>query len=64
MEWHATLNLVAGHSSQAELLLQVGRAELPSDIFGVEVRKDILHRVVRWQRAKKQQVWTFKSQIG
>ena len=37
-------------------VLQVGRTELPSDIFGVEVRKDILHRVVRWQRAKKQQV--------
>ena len=36
--------------------LQVGRTELPSDIFGVEVRKDILHRVVRWQRARKQQV--------
>ena len=29
--------------------------ELREDIFGVEVRSDILNRVVRWQRAKKQQ---------
>lgn len=35
--------------------MQVGRTELPPDIFGIEVRRDILHRVVRWQRAKKQQ---------
>lgn len=36
--------------------LQVGRKYLPEDIFGLEVRKDILHKVVRWHRAKKQQV--------
>ena len=29
--------------------------ELPDDIFGLEPRADILHRVVRWQRAKAQQ---------
>jgi large subunit ribosomal protein L4 len=31
-----------------------GEVELPEDIFGLEVRKDILHRVVEWQRAKAQ----------
>lgn len=30
----------------------VGKAELSADIFGVEPRADILHRVVTWQRAK------------
>lgn len=29
--------------------------ELNDDIFGLPLRKDILHRVVRWQLAKKQQ---------
>ncbi|MCY4445679.1 MAG: 50S ribosomal protein L4 [Rhodobacteraceae bacterium] len=29
--------------------------ELSQDIFEIEVRADILNRVVRWQRAKKQQ---------
>lgn len=38
------------------LAKQVGKVKLPDDIFGVEVRKDILHRVVRWQLAKTQQV--------
>ena len=28
---------------------------LPDEIFGLEPRADILHRVVRWQRAKSQQ---------
>jgi len=32
-----------------------GEIELPADIFGIEVRKDILHRMVEWQRAKRQQ---------
>lgn len=27
-----------------------------ADIFHVPVRRDVLHEVVRWQRAKKQQV--------
>src|SRR4051812_38876401 len=29
-----------------------GEIELAKDIFGVEVRNDILHRMVEWQRAK------------
>jgi large subunit ribosomal protein L4 len=32
-----------------------GTIELPDAIFGLEPRADILHRVVRWQRAKAQQ---------
>ena len=32
-----------------------GSIELPESIFGMEPRKDILHRVVRWQLARKQQ---------
>lgn len=31
-----------------------GEIELAEAVFGVEPRADILHRVVRWQRAKKQ----------
>lgn len=31
-----------------------GDIELADDIFGLEPRADILHRVVRWQRAKAQ----------
>lgn len=31
-----------------------GDIELKDDIFGREVRKDILHRMVEWQRAAKQ----------
>jgi len=31
----------------------VGSVELPEAIFGVDVRDDILHRVVRWQLARK-----------
>lgn len=33
----------------------VGTIELDDSIFGVEVREDILHRVVLWQLAKRQQ---------
>ena len=32
----------------------IGEIDLSDDVFGVEPRADILHRVVRWQRAKKQ----------
>jgi large subunit ribosomal protein L4 len=32
-----------------------GELELSDDVFGVEPRADILHRVVRWQLAKRQQ---------
>ena len=32
-----------------------GTVELPDEIFALEPRRDILHRVVRWQRAKRQQ---------
>ncbi len=32
-----------------------GSVELNDEIFGLEPRADILHRVVRWQRAKAQQ---------
>ena len=31
-----------------------GEIELPKDIFGLDVRNDILHRMVEWQRAKRQ----------
>ena len=31
-----------------------GSLDLNDEVFGVEPRADILHRVVRWQRAKKQ----------
>lgn len=31
----------------------VGSIELSDEVFGAEVRKDILHRCVEWQRAKK-----------
>ena len=31
----------------------LGSLDLPDDIFGVEVREDILQRVVRWQLAKR-----------
>ena len=31
-----------------------GEVDLKDDVFGVEPRSDILHRVVRWQRARKQ----------
>ena len=30
-----------------------GSVDLPDALFGAEVRKDILHRVVRWQLAKR-----------
>jgi large subunit ribosomal protein L4 len=33
---------------------KAGSIELADDIFGLEARADILHRVVRWQRARKQ----------
>ncbi len=31
-----------------------GELELNKDVFGLEARADILHRMVEWQRAKKQ----------
>jgi len=33
---------------------KAGEIELDDDLFGLEPRADILHRVVRWQRAKAQ----------
>ncbi|MBD3763930.1 MAG: 50S ribosomal protein L4 [Rhodobacterales bacterium] len=33
---------------------KAGEIELNEDLFGLEPRADILHRVVRWQRAKAQ----------
>jgi large subunit ribosomal protein L4 len=33
---------------------QVGDVEVSPYVFGLEVRVDILHRMVQWQRAKKQ----------
>ncbi len=33
---------------------KAGEVELREDLFGLEPRADILHRVVRWQRAKAQ----------
>ena len=41
---------------------QVGECALPGDLFNVPVRVDLLHRVVRWQRAKKQQVQLAQTQ--
>jgi large subunit ribosomal protein L4 len=32
---------------------EVGEVELADAVFGVEVRTDILHRVVLWQLAKR-----------
>lgn len=40
----------------------VGSIDLPDAIFGVEVRSDILHRVVRWQLAKRR-AGTHKTKI-
>ena len=34
---------------------KAGSIDLSDKIFGIEPRKDILHRVVRWQLARKQQ---------
>ena len=34
---------------------KAGSIDLSDNIFGIEPRKDILHRVVRWQLARKQQ---------
>lgn len=33
-----------------------GLIVLAGDVFDVPIRKDIIHRVVRWQLAKRQQV--------
>ncbi|SVB20334.1 uncharacterized protein METZ01_LOCUS173188, partial [marine metagenome] len=33
---------------------QAGMVELADDVFGVSVRRDILHRTVKWQLAKRQ----------
>ena len=33
---------------------EVGQIELADAIYGLELRSDILHRVVNWQRAKSQ----------
>ena len=33
---------------------KAGTIELSDEIFGLEPRADILHRVVRWQLAKRQ----------
>ena len=44
---------------QAEVITldagSTGTIELPDEVFGLEPRVDILHRVVRWQRARAQQ---------
>ncbi|SDH32123.1 50S ribosomal protein L4 [Roseospirillum parvum] len=33
---------------------KVGDIELADEVFGLEVRPDVLHRMVRWQQAKRQ----------
>lgn len=33
----------------------IGKVVLPGDVFDVPIRIDILHRVIRWQRANRQQ---------
>lgn len=40
-----------------------GLMVLAGDVFDVPIRKDIIHRVVRWQLAKRQQV-PFHSPFG
>ncbi len=40
----------------------VGSIDLPDAVFGQEVRTDILHRVVRWQLAKRQ-AGTHKTKV-
>lgn len=37
---------------------------LAGDVFDAPIRKDIVHRVVRWQLAKRQQVFHFTTAIG
>lgn len=39
-----------------------GLMVLAGDVFDVPIRKDIVHRVVRWQLAKRQQV--FQTEIA
>ena len=39
----------------------VGHTVLPGAVFDVDVRRDILHRVVRWQLARRQQVMLRQS---
>jgi large subunit ribosomal protein L4 len=39
-----------------------GEITLNKDIFGLEVRKDLLHRMVEWQRAKRQ-AGTHKTKV-
>lgn len=39
-----------------------GDIELNTSVFGLEVRKDILHKAVEWQRAKKQ-AGTHKTKV-
>lgn len=34
---------------------KVGSVDLPSEVFGVEVKKDVLHTVVNWQLASRRQ---------
>src|SRR5215217_2123629 len=34
---------------------KVGSVDLPADIFEAEVKKDVLHTVVRWQLASRRQ---------
>ena len=43
----------------------VGTAVLPGEVFNAKVRRDILHRVVRWQLAKRQQArrWPCNTQL-
>lgn len=41
--------------ARSRLPVQVGTYTLGGDIFDVPIRRDILHRVVRWQLAKRQQ---------
>lgn len=34
---------------------KVGDIELPKEIFGIDVRTDLISRVIRWQQARRQQ---------
>lgn len=45
----ANLNVVSWDKKR------VGEVELPSDVFEIEVREDVLHSLVRWQLASRRQ---------
>lgn len=63
------INYVASLGLYQDLMIPVtnfqnedkGFMLLAGDVFDVPIRKDIIHRVVRWQLAKRQQVFVVAS---